>query len=84
MQTRQQLLAQCQQQASTEAVQMQRFAELLVQLQSGQQALPEGLQLARHAITQIQPLAYGRMLEMLAGPAPWPSACPTSASAACW
>jgi len=68
VQTRQQLLAQCQQQASTEAVQMQRFAELLVQLQSGQQALPEGLQLARHAITQIQPLAYGRMLEMLAGP----------------
>ena len=66
--TRQRLLAETQAQACTEAVQLQRFAEQLVQLQSGQKALPEGLQLARHAITQIQPLAYGRALDMLADP----------------
>ena len=66
--TRQRLLAECQLQACTEAVQLQRFAEQLVQLQAGQTALPEGLHLARHAIAQIQPLAYGRVLDMLAGP----------------
>ena len=66
--TRQRLLADAQTLAATETAQLQRYAEQLVQLQSGQNALPEGLQLARHAITQIQPLAYGRVLDMLAGP----------------
>lgn len=66
--TRQRLLADSQQRADTEAAQLQHFAAQLVQLQSGEKALPEGLQLARHAIAQIQPLAYGRVLDMLAGP----------------
>ena len=67
IEARQQLLAQSLQQASTEHAQMQHFAEQLVQLQAGELALPEGLQLVRHAITQIQPLAYRRMLDLLQG-----------------
>ena len=64
--TRKRLLAEAQQHADTEAAQLAWFAEQLVQLQAGQKALPEGLQLTRHAITQVQPLAYGRILDMLA------------------
>ena len=40
--TRQRLLAECQQQACPEPMQLQRFAQQLVQLQAGQNALPEG------------------------------------------
>jgi len=59
--TRLQLLAQHDKQAS-----LARFAEQLVLQQTGRKALPAGQALARHAITQLQPLAYRRVLQMLA------------------
>lgn len=59
--TRLQLLAQHDTEPS-----LARFAEQLVLLQTGRKALPAGQTLARHAITQLQPLAYRRVLQMLA------------------
>ncbi|MEG0922485.1 MAG: alpha/beta hydrolase [Comamonas sp.] len=52
-------------QNTSDAAALQQFATQLVQLQAGEAALPEGLQLARHTISQIQPLAYRRMLELI-------------------
>ncbi len=52
---------------------LQQFAAQLVQQQGGELAVPEGLQLARHTISQIQPLAYRRALDLLANQ-PYPTA----------
>ena len=62
--TRLQLLDRCLQTHSDDAA-LQQFATQLVQLQAGQAALAEGLQLARHTISQIQPLAYRRVLDLI-------------------
>ncbi|GAB2486221.1 hypothetical protein GCM10027082_41470 [Comamonas humi] len=43
-----------------------RFAEQVVLRQTGRKAVPAGQALARHALAQLQPLAYRRMLQMLA------------------
>lgn len=65
VETRLQLLDTSLQQASG-AEALQHFAAQLVQLQGGQAALPAGLQLARHTISQIQPLAYRHALALIA------------------